>query len=107
MQNKIKSSAHVTGKKNSTFIESIDARRRKIPLIAIRYGEAPKPTITLAEVLNFIDAADHRQSRIILYAMRRSPWYALNQVAIAFDGFAPLNSLNSSNSLTNLRRAAV
>ena len=61
--------------------------RKSIPVITVRAGKVKKPRITLGEVLNFIDAANRRQSRIILNAMRQTAWYASNQADYAFGGF--------------------
>ena len=73
MANKISSSAHKT---------------RIIPAFTIRAGNPKKPELSLGEVLNFIETATLQQSRVILNAMRHQQWYALNQVAYAFNGFA-------------------
>ena len=57
-----------------------------IPAITVRAGKVRKPNITLGEVLNFIERANQRQSRIILNTMRHTAWYVPNQVDYAFDG---------------------
>ena len=64
------------------------AKSARIPAITVRAGKVKKPRITLGEVLNFIDAANRRQSRIILNAMRQTAWYVPNQTDYAFGGFA-------------------
>ena len=65
-----------------------DKIRKSIPDITVRAGKVKKPRITLGEVINFIDAADRRQSRIILNVVRQSEWYAQNQTDYAFGGIA-------------------
>jgi len=72
----------------------------------IRAGEPRPPAITLAEVLNFIDHAGPRQSRILLNAMRRQPWYVPSQVAFAFDGIAHPGNPDNLVNLGKQRRAS-
>ena len=57
-----------------------------IPAITVRTGKVKKPGTSLGEVLNFIERANRRQSRIIVNAMRQTAWYVPNQVEYAFSG---------------------
>ena len=59
-----------------------------VPAITIRAGKVTKPKISFWEVLNFIERANRRQSRIMLNAMRNTAWYVPNQVEYAFEGVA-------------------
>jgi hypothetical protein len=52
--------------------------------LLVRTGKTGRPGITLGEVLNCIDTADRRQSRILLEAMRSRRWYVPNQLDHAF-----------------------
>ena len=64
-------------------------KEKSIPgAIRVRSGRVRKPKISFLDVLNYIECANQRESRILLNAMRKTAWYVPNQVAYAFDGFA-------------------
>ena len=66
------------------LLEMQNKVKKCIPAITVRTGKVKKPVIRLGEVLNFIERANRRQSRIILYTMRQTAWYVPNQVDDAF-----------------------